>query len=90
MKQVNHVPSINLTKAKLDIYHSPTMLELVDEAERSYKSYEQQAAEAGISAATLRNWKNGRVHRPRIDTLEKFAASKGGRIGYIPGKGSYS
>ena len=75
---------------QLDIYYSPTMHEVLEEVRRSHLSLDAQAEKAGITGATLRNWIGGRVHRPRVDTLEKMAASKGGRIGFIPGKSRLS
>ena len=60
-------------RPQLELYYSPTMHEVLDEVARSHLSLDAQAEKAGITSQTLRNWIGGRVHRPRIDTLEKMA-----------------
>lgn len=65
---------------RLEIYHSPLLLEVIGLIERSHMTAEKIAEKAGVSPNTLTRWLGQKVHRPRIDTLEKVAETLGYQV----------
>lgn len=49
----------------------------------SGKSVESMAVQAGVATTTLYFWMEGKVKKPRIDTLVKVATSLGKDIGLL-------
>ena len=41
------------------------------------QTYDAVAAASGVSKSTIRNWMNGRVHRPQGFTMEQVLRSQG-------------